>query len=109
MDTLDLLEAAAQVGAGEGDSAICRAHQAAAGAEGPTPGPQSPAEEGGQGGVGPEAGGAGLGHIAPEHEAIHEDGDNHEHTRKLGLGEPPEMTGEGQPGKRAIQPDLPRN
>ena len=106
MDPLDLLEAAAEVEAGKGHCAVCWAHEAAAWGQRPTSWTQPPAEERGEAGVGPEAVGVGLGHVATEHEAVEKDGDEDEDPGTLGLGQAAEMAGDGEPGQRAVTPNL---
>ena len=106
VDPLDLLEAAAEVEAGKGHCAVCGAHEAAAWGQRPTSWTQPPAEEGGEAGVGPEAVGAGLGHVTAEHEAVDEDGDEDEDPGTLGLRQATEMAGDCEPGQRAVTPNL---
>ena len=108
VDPLDLLEAASLVETGKGDCAVCRAHEATVRTQGSTSWTQSTAKEGGEAGVAPVAGGRGLGHVTAEHEAVHEDGDQHEEPRTLGLSQVTEMTGDCEPGQRAVTPYLGR-
>ena len=50
--------------------------------------------------------GGGLGHVAAEHEAVDEDGDEDEDPGTLSLGQATKMTRDGKPGQRAVTPDL---